>query len=182
MPQINSKKLRVNYYYQNGITIFIMKKYILLMYVGVLLLTVGAFAQKNIDSLSSISKISDYKLKLAKLENNVDGSIKDKKDAEEKAQISANANIVAANNLSDHPEDKKLAKDASNKANDAKSDSRKGRKESDKLDKLRKDIREMKGKIANEQAKLDRYTQASTTSSPIPLIPVDTDTTRHNQL
>src|ERR1700688_4768711 len=126
---------------------FVMKKYKLLMFVGILLLTVDVFAQKNIDSLSSISKISEYKLKLAKLENSVDGSIKDKKDAEEKAQMSANANIVAANNLSDHPEDKKLARDASNKASDAKSDSRKGRKESDKLDKLRKDIRDMKGKI-----------------------------------
>ena len=157
-----------------------MKKTIIAAFLGLILSTIHVFGQKNTDSLSLIAKISEYQLKLAKLENNVNGAIKDKQAAADQAQISANANIVAANNLSDHPEDKKLAKEASDKASDAKSDAKKGRKESDKLDNLRKDIRDIKGKIADEQAKLSRFTQGGAIYPGTPQMPAQSDTTNHN--
>jgi uncharacterized protein YhaN len=157
-----------------------MKKTIIAGFLGLLFLTTHVSGQQNTDSLSIIAKISEYQLKLAKLENNVNGAIRDKQDAADKAQISANTNITAANSLSDHPEDKKLAKDASDKASDAKADAKKGRKESDKLDKLRKDIRDVKGKIADEQAKLNRFTHGSLVNSGVPQTPVQADTTNHN--
>jgi methyl-accepting chemotaxis protein len=136
--------------------------------------------QINTDSLKLISQISADQLKLAKLQNMIDQKTQNKADAAEKAQLSANDNTTAANNLSDNPENKQLAKDAANKAEDARSDAKKGRKESARLDKLHKEIREMKSKIADEQIKLSQYTPVAA-AVPVPpvSVPVPADTTQH---
>ena len=133
--------------------------------------------QINTDSLKLISTISDNRLKLAKLQNMIDQKTQNKADAAEKAQMSANNNATAANNLSENPQDKQLARDAANKADDAKSDAKKGRKESARLDKLRKDIRDLKSKIADEEVKLSQYTPVV---AAVPVaVPVPVDSTQH---
>ncbi len=133
---------------------------ILLLSIGLLLFYVNGSSQKvNTDSLLLISKISADQLKLAKLQNTSAQKMNNKEDALVKAQRSADDNNTAAGKLSDDPENKKLARNAKNKANDAKSDARKGRKEGGKLDNLNRDIDDLKTKIANEQAELNRYTR-----------------------
>jgi len=157
-----------------------MKK-ILLFSFGLSFFGYSLSAQKlNTDSLKLIAKISEYQLKLGKLENMVDQKTTNKKDAAVTAQNSANVNANAAENLTTDPTNKKLASDADNKAIDAKNDSRKSRKEASKLDELNKNIIDLKGKISREQAKLGSYTQ------PIVASPVDAktsaqpDTTQHS--
>src|ERR1700722_19466123 len=114
-------------------------------------------AQKvNTDSLSLVSKISSDQLKLGKLQNTVEQTTKDKQEASMKAQKSADENSVAARKLSDNPEDKKLDREAKNKAGDAKSDARTARKEEGKLDDLNRDIQDLKNKTASEQVKLNK--------------------------
>jgi hypothetical protein len=113
----------------------------------------------NTDSLALVSKISSDQLKLGKLQNTVGQTTKDKQEASMKAQKSADENTAAAGKLSDNPEDKKLARDAKNKAGDAKSDARNARKEEGRLDNLNKDIQDLKNKIASEQVKLNKYIQ-----------------------
>ena len=156
-----------------------MKKLFLLLSAGVLFLCTQVSAQYvpgqqiNTDSLKLVSQISADQLKLAKLQNMIDQKTQNKADAAVKAQQSANDNTTAANNLSDNPENKQLAKNAANKADDAKSDAKKGRKESARLDKLYKEIRETKTKIAGEQIKLSQYTPAAA------VVPARVDSTQH---
>jgi small-conductance mechanosensitive channel len=154
-------------------------------------------AQKvNTDSLSLVSKISSDQLKLGKLQNEVDQKTRDKKDAAEQAQKSANENTDAANKLSTNPQDKKYARRADNAASDARRDAKRARKASDRLDDLNKDIQNLQGRIAGEQNKLTKYagaggaapgagvpTQGTSaapgTQTPVQ-VPVQPDTTRHN--
>ena len=91
------------------------------------------------------------------MQNEVDQKTKNKQDASAKAQQSADENSAAATKLSDNPDDKKLARRADHKAGDARSDARKSRKEASRLEKLNKDIYDLKNKIADEQAKLNKY-------------------------
>jgi hypothetical protein len=135
-----------------------MKRILALTSICFLFFNTTISAQKvNTDSLSLVSKISSDQLKLGKLQNTVEQTTKDKQDASMKAQKSADENSVAARKLSDNPEDKKLAREAKNKAGDAKSDARNARKEEGKLDDLNRDIQDLKNKIASEQVKLNKY-------------------------
>jgi hypothetical protein len=162
----------------------IMKKLFLLLTTGLAFLCTQVSGQQHItgqqintDSLKLISSISDHRLKLAKLQNMIDQKTQNKADAAEKAQMSANDNATAANNLSENPQDKQLAKNAANKADDAKSDAKKGRKESARLDKLHKDIRDLKSKIADEEVKLSQYTPV-VAAVPV-VVPAPVDSTQH---
>ena len=119
-------------------------------------LTISA-QMANTDSLKLVARISTDQLKLGKLQNSVGDKIKDKQDAANQAQISADANSTAAEKLSNDPQDKKLARKADNKAGDAKSDARRARKEAARLDNLNKNIESLERTIADEQIKLNRY-------------------------
>jgi hypothetical protein len=135
-----------------------MQKVLLLTSIGLLFLCISVSAQNvNTDSLSLVSKISADQLKLGKLQNQLEQKTKNKQDASDQAQRSANDNSNAADKLRDEPGNKKLARKANNRAGDAKSDSRNARRESDRLDNLNKDIRVLKNRIADNQAKLNKY-------------------------
>ena len=137
-----------------------MQKVLLLTSIGLLFFCMSVSAQKiNTDSLSLVSKISADQLKLGKLQNQLEQKTKNQQDASEQAQKSANENSTAADKLNDHPENKKLARRANNRASDAKSDSRNARKESNSLDKLNRDIQDLKNRIADNQLKLNKYIQ-----------------------
>lgn len=157
-----------------------MQKILLLTSIGLLLFCVSVSAQRvNTDSLSLVSKISADQLKLGKLQNQVEQKTKNKQDASEQAQKSANENSTAAGKLSDKPEDKKLARTANSKASDAKSDSRNARKEAGRLDKLNKDIEDLKERIAKNQVKLNKYIQDGNAARATVPVPVSSDTTQH---
>jgi cell division septum initiation protein DivIVA len=142
-----------------------MKKTFLLIPVCLLIFSVSSFSQNiNTDSLALISKISSDKLKLGKLQNEIEQKTKNKMDASMQAQKSANENTNAANKLSDDPQNKKLARQADNKAGDAKSEARNARKEERRLDNLNKDIRDLKNKIADAELKMKKYTMVGTTN------------------
>ena len=139
-----------------------MKKTFLLIPVYLLIFSVSSFSQNiNTDSLALISKISSDKLKLGKLQNEIEQKTKNKMDASIQAQKSANENTNAANKLSDDPQNKRLARQADNKAGDAKSEARNARREERRLDNLNKDIRDLKNKIADEELKMKKYTPVS---------------------
>lgn len=113
-----------------------MQKVLLLTSIGLLFFCLPVFAQKvNTDSLSLVSKISADQLRLGKMQNQLEQKSKNKEDASEQAQKSANENSTAADKLRDIPDNKKLARKANNKAGNAKSDSRNARIQSDRLDK-----------------------------------------------
>jgi hypothetical protein len=166
-----------------------MKKKLLVASLGLFFLctTISAQTQKvNMDSLTLVSKISDDQVKLGKLQNTVDQKTRDKQDAAIQAQTSADKNKTAADRLGDDAMDKKLAKQADNKASDARSDAKKARVASDKLDKLNKDIQDLQDKIAKNQNRLNKYLVTSGTSvftpipAPMPVIPAPMpDTTQH---
>ncbi|MBV4359044.1 hypothetical protein [Pinibacter aurantiacus] len=154
-----------------------MTKKLLLTFTGLLFICASISAQKantdslsfqkaNTDSLSLVSKISEDQLKLGKLQNQVEQKTKNKQDASQQAQKSADANTTAAGKLSDHPEDKKLARTANNNAGSAKSDSKTARKESSSLDKLNVDIQDLKNKIAANQVKLDKFVKPELLDKP----------------
>src|ERR1700753_4109250 len=115
-----------------------MKKLLLLSLFGLLFICSGITAQTtntptpkvNTDSLQLITRISQNQLKLGKLQNTIDQKTKNKQDAADKSQQSADINRNAAEKLSEDPNDKTLAKNADNKAGDAKTDSRTGREDS----------------------------------------------------
>ena len=135
-----------------------MQKVLLLTSIGLLFFCLSVFAQKvNTDSLSLVSKISTDQLRLGKLQNQLEQKTKNKEDASAQAQKSANENSAAADKLRDNFDDKKLARKANNKAGNAKSDSRNARIQSDRLDKLNKDIQDLKNRIADNQVKLNKY-------------------------
>jgi len=157
-----------------------MKKILLLTAISLFCFFISVPAQKvNTDSLSLVSKISADQLKLGKLQNQIEQKTKNKQDASVQAQKSANENSSAADKLSDKPQDKKLARNADNKAGDAKSDSRNARKESNRLDKLNADIQDLKNKIADNQVKLDRYIQDGITARATIPMRVKPDTIQH---
>lgn len=137
-----------------------MQKVLLLTSIGLLFFCISTFAQKvNTDSLSLVSKISTDQLRLGKLQNQLEQKTKNKDDASEQAQKSANENSAAADKLRDNSDNKKLARKANNKAGNAKSDSRNARRESNRLDELNKDIQDLKNRIADNQVKLNKYIQ-----------------------
>ena len=74
----------------------------------------------------------------------------------EKAQRSANENAAAADKLSNNPKHKRLAKKADRKASEARKDAKDARIETEKVDKLNKNIRVTKKRIARNQGKLNK--------------------------
>jgi hypothetical protein len=155
-----------------------MKKALYLFPVALLFLCVSVKAQQvNIDSLTLIAQIGQDQLELGKLQNMVYQKTLNKEGAALKSQSSANDNATAAERLSNDPDNKKLANDASNKAGDAKSDAKNSRKQSGKLDDLNQKIMDLKVKIASEQYKLSLFSPAS--SSVATPTPYKADTTSH---
>jgi hypothetical protein len=132
-------------------------------------LTVNA-QQINTDSLSHVSKISEYQLKRAKLQNTVEQTTRDKQDAGTKAQSSADQNSEDANRLSSDPQNKTLARKSDDAASDAKRDSRRSRKANKKLEELNKQIARLNSQIAEEQSKLNVYTVAVVSPAIAPAI------------
>jgi hypothetical protein len=145
-----------------------MKKAFYLIPAGLLLFCASVTAQQvNIDSLTLIAQIGQDQLELGKLQNMVYQKTLNKEGAALKSQSSANDNADAAERLSNDPDNKKLANDASNKAGDAKSDARNSRKQSGKLDDLNQKIMDLKTKINGEQYKLSLYSPASPAVAPL---------------
>jgi hypothetical protein len=158
-----------------------MRKALYLIPVGMLLFCASVTAQQvNIDSLALIAQIGQDQLELGKLQNMVYQKTLNKEGAALKSQSSANDNAEAAERLSNDPDNKKLANDASSKAGDAKSDAKNSRKQSGKLDDLNQKIMDLKTKINGEQYKLSLFSPA--VSGVAPLVtptPARVDTTTH---
>ena len=155
-----------------------MKKKSGLIIVGLAVCSLTVSAQQiNTDSLSHVSKISEYQLKRAKLQNTVEQTTRDKQDAASKVQNSADQNSQDASRLSNDPQNKTLARKADNSASDAKRDSRRSRKANDKLDDLNKQIIKLDTQIAEEQSKLDVYRAAVVSTA---IVPVPVDSAHHN--
>lgn len=119
--------------------------------------------QVNTDSLSLISAISKDQLQLGNLQNQLEQKTSNKQNASDKAQNSADKNATAADKLSEDPNNRKLAKKAKKDARAAKKNSKNARIESGNLDQLNKDIKELENRIANNQAKLNKYIKDGTT-------------------
>jgi uncharacterized protein involved in exopolysaccharide biosynthesis len=152
---------------------------------GLVAFSLAVTAQKiNTDSLSLVSKISEYQLKRAKLLNTVKQTTWNKQDDSLKVQNSANKNSEDASRLASDPQNKQLAKKADNAASDARQDSKNARHSNRKLDNLNKEIAKLGDKIADAQIKLDFYTGMSTpVAVPVtmPLVtPVVADSSRHS--
>ena len=150
--------------------------------VGLVAFSIAVTAQTiNTDSMSIVSKINDYQLKRAKLQNTVKQTTWDKQDAANKVQSSADKNNKDADRLNTDPQNRQLAKNADNSASDARKDSKSARNANKKLDNLNKQIADLDGKIAEQQKKLNAYTNASpTTPVVIPLKEPLMDTTHRS--
>jgi hypothetical protein len=155
-----------------------MKKVLLLTSVASFFLCMSGFAQVNTDSLAIVAKISDYQLRLGKLQNTINKKTNDKQSDSLHAQQSAQANATAANTLNANPQDKSDARQADNAAGTARSDSRKARKSGDKLDDTNKQIVDLQNKIAIQQLKLNKFTRV-TYASVSTATPPQSDSTQH---
>jgi hypothetical protein len=139
-----------------------MRKLLLITATVLLGFSISTSAQElNKDSISLVSKIEDDKSKLADLQTQLEERLKSKGDAIAKAQRSANANSTAADKLSDDPRNKKLAKRADKSSSVARKDAKDARIETSKVEKLNKNIRSTKKRIAKNEKRLKRYTQAT---------------------
>ncbi|HUP13020.1 MAG TPA: hypothetical protein VM187_12425 [Niastella sp.] len=138
-----------------------MQRILLLTTVG-LLFHISISAQTvNSDSLSLVSKIQTDKTKLADLQTQLEERLKSKGDAIAKAQRSANANSTAADKLSDDPKSRRLAKRADKSSGAARKDAKTARTETARVDKLNKNIRSTKKRIAKNETRLNKYIKAS---------------------
>lgn len=138
-----------------------MQRTLVLTVFGLLLFFTAAYSQQvNTDSLSLISKIETDQSRLVNLQSQLDQKIKSKEEALAKAQQSANTNETAADKLSDNPKSKRLAKRAHKRAGEARQDAKNARRESAAVDRLNKDIRVTKKRIAKNQARLNKFVQA----------------------
>jgi hypothetical protein len=134
-----------------------MQKLLVLTPVVMLLFCNILFAQvDNADSLSLAAKIEADQVKLNDLQLQLEQRMKIKQDAMEKAQRSANENAAAADKLSNNPRHKRLAKKADKRASEARKDAKDARIETDKVEKLNKNIRSTKKRIAKNQGKLNK--------------------------
>jgi len=126
--------------------------------------TCSAFSQISPDSIQSLKqqklslelsgKINDNKIKLAKMENEVDRKNSDVRNTAAEAKSAAADNQEAASNLTNNPQDKKLARKAEKSANLAQKNAKRARVAADDLANLLKDIQSLKNKIADQQSKL----------------------------
>src|SRR5882757_6004926 len=132
-----------------------MKKFTLLFIAGVLFFSVAGSAQVfNKDSLKLVEGIQKDQVKLAKMQNSLSDKTKEKEEATQKAQESADDNRKAANKLGKDPQDKKLARKADNEASDARRDAKRARIAVDRVESLNKDIRNLTEKIAKQQTNI----------------------------
>lgn len=156
-----------------------MKKILLLTSAATFFLCLSGFAQVNTDSLTLVNKISEYQLKMGKLQNTITKKTNDKQNDSLQAQQSAQANATAATTLNANAQDKNDARVADNTAGTAKSDARKARKAGDKLDDTNKQIVDLQNKIAVLQLKLNRFTHVAYAPvlTPNPPLP---DSSQHN--
>jgi hypothetical protein len=134
---------------------------------ALLLLGVAVAAQGDSTQLSNdktlikmLAKMSEDSVKLVKYKGMISPFEKDKKDAANQAQQSADDNKRAADRLADNPQDKTLARRAHTAAKQARSDSQKARVAAGKLDDLNKDIKKLGKQLGKEQAKLEKYQTA----------------------
>lgn len=104
-----------------------------------------------------LAKVSEDSVKLVKYKGMVSQFEKDKKDAANMAQQSADDNKQAADRLADNPQDKRLARRARSAARAAKNNSQKARVAADKLDDLNSDIKKLSRQLDKEQTKLATY-------------------------
>lgn len=138
-----------------------MQKLLLITATVLLGFSISTSAQElNKDSLSLVSKIEDDKSKLSELQTQLEERLKSKGDAIAKAQRSANANSTAADKLSDDPRNKKLAKKADKSSSVARKDAKAARIETGKVEKLNKNIRSTKKRIAKNEKRLKKFTEA----------------------
>lgn len=144
-----------------------------------LLLCIAGHTQMNTDSMAIVAKISEYQLKLGKLQNTIAQKTNDKQNDSVKAQQSADANARAANSLSANPQDKTDARQADRAASNAKGDSKAARKAANKLNDLDKDILDLQTKISEQQLKLSRFTRYTVVPA-APLAVAQPDTSQHN--
>jgi hypothetical protein len=139
-----------------------MQRLLVLTTAILLVFSISTSAQEvNKDSLSLVSKIEEDQSKLADLQTQLEERSKIKKEALSTAQKSANQNAEAADKLSDDPRHKRLAKKADKAASEARKDAKTARKETDKVDRLNKDIRATKKRIAKNEARLNKFVKAA---------------------
>ena len=151
---------------------------------GLVAFSLAASAQKiNTDSLSIVSKISEYQLKMAKLQNSIQQTTYNKQDAAVKVQNASDKSSQDAARLDNDPQNKQLAKTSDNAASDARKDSKAARKANRRLDDLNKEISVLNGKITDQQTRLSVYTGTATpvtvpAMTPVtPVVPPPADTT-----
>lgn len=107
--------------------------------------------RKNLD----ISKrLNENKLKLAKLQNTVQGKTDDVSSTTKSAQNAAAENKETAQKLNDDSQDKGLARKSRKDAKNAQSAGKAGRNANDDLKDLQSDIEKLKKQIAKDEAKL----------------------------
>jgi hypothetical protein len=143
-----------------------MKRSLLITAAFILVLCISSFAQtQNTDSLTLISKIEADRSKLAELQTQLDERLKIKKEALANAQKSADQNADVADRLSSNPRHKRLARKADKAASEARKDARSARKETDKVDRLNKDIRSTKKRIAKNETRLNKLVKSAKANS-----------------
>jgi hypothetical protein len=107
------------------------------------------------------AKISEDSVKLVKFKGMISQFEKDKQNAADQAQQSADDNKKAAERLANDPQDKKLARKADGAASTARSDAKKARVAAAKLDDLNNDITKLTTQLEKEHGKLDKYQAAA---------------------
>jgi chromosome segregation ATPase len=105
-------------------------------------------------SLELSSKINEKKLKLAKLENDIDSKNRAIETTAEDARKTAAESADAAARLPSDPQNKKLGKKAKKAARDAEKAAKKARNAVDDLASLRKEIESLRNKIADDEANI----------------------------
>jgi hypothetical protein len=132
--------------------------------IGLLFSVLGASAQADSSHVTNdkklsklLAKVSEDSVKLVKFRGMISQFEKDKKDAANQAQQSADDNKQAADRLADNPQDKRLARRAHSAAKTARSDSQKARVAADKLDDLNSDIKKLNRQLGKEQTRLATY-------------------------
>ncbi len=106
------------------------------------------------EALELSKKLNDRKLELAKLENELQSKTEEAAKTAEAAQRSVEQNRKAADRLSDDPQDKRAAKRASKSASSANRDAKKARRAADSLEKLKRNIEDLKKDISRDEEKL----------------------------
>ena len=99
-------------------------------------------------------EINTQKLKLADLENSLTNKLKEKEKQTNQAQEYADANSKVASDLSDNPNNKKLARKAKTAAKNAKKQGKQARRSDNSLKGLENDIESLKNSIESNEKKL----------------------------